>query len=90
MSTDLIIRMVNEIPNIKCLKAEALPSPQRIALLKNSFGDRDITMLTGLGALYGIYDLESGSSGFNTGFAFPEILRSIIDEFNAGNMQIYT
>jgi 4-hydroxy-tetrahydrodipicolinate synthase len=85
MSTDLIIRMVREIPSIKCLKAEALPSPQRIALLKKSFGGRDITMLTGLGALYGIYDLESGSSGFNTGFAFPEILRAIIDQFSAGN-----
>jgi 4-hydroxy-tetrahydrodipicolinate synthase len=85
MSTDLILRMVAEIPSIKCLKAEALPSPQRIALLKSGFGDRDITMLTGLGALYGIYDLESGSSGFNTGFAFPEILRAIVDQFDAGN-----
>lgn len=32
------------------------------------------TILTGLGALYGGYELAAGADGFMTGFAFPEVL----------------
>src|SRR5262249_38684892 len=32
-----------------------------------------VPILTGLGALYAPFDLEAGSDGFNTGFAFPEV-----------------
>lgn len=38
---------------------------------------RQVPVLTGLGALYGFYDLAAGADGFNTGFAFPEILLAI-------------
>ena len=48
-------------------------------------GGRRATILTGLGALYGLFDLERGSDGFNTGFAFPEVLLAILREFRAGN-----
>jgi 4-hydroxy-tetrahydrodipicolinate synthase len=34
--------------------------------------------LSGLGALYGIFDLERGSHGFMTGFAFPEALQAMV------------
>ncbi len=44
--------------------------------------DRKVSILTGLGALYGQYDLESGSNGFMTGFAFPEVLKGLVE---AGN-----
>jgi len=36
-------------------------------------------VMTGLGALYGAFDLEAGSNGFNTGFAFPEVLIALTD-----------
>src|SRR5688500_2102287 len=39
---------------------------------------RAVPVLTGLGALYARFDLERGSDGFNTGFAFPEILRAML------------
>ena len=43
--------------------------------------------MTGLGALYGIFDLERGSDGFNTGFAFPEVLIAILEQFRASNRE---
>ncbi len=86
MSVDLILRLVREIPSIVSIKAEALPSPQKIgALVKGMEGGRRATILTGLGALYGLFDLERGSDGFNTGFAFPEVLLAILREHRAGN-----
>ena len=66
--------------------AEALPSPQKIAALNAGMaGGRRATVLSGLGGLYGLFDLERGSDGFNTGFAFPEVLRAILREFHGGN-----
>ena len=40
--------------------------------------NRRVPILTGLGALYGLFDLECGSSGFMTGFAFPEVLIALV------------
>ena len=85
MPVDLILRLVREIPAIVSVKAEALPSPQRIGALKKGMeGGRSVTILTGLGGLYGYFDLERGSDGFNTGFAFPEVLIAILREFRSG------
>ncbi len=85
MPVDLMLRLVREIPSILCIKAEALPSPQKIgALVRGMEGGRRASILTGLGGLYGLFDLERGSDGFNTGFAFPEILLAIVREFRAG------
>ncbi len=51
-------------------------------------------MLTGLGALYGYFDLERGSDGFNTGFAFPEVLIALVKAAREGDFaaarRIYT
>lgn len=88
MPGDLILRLVREIPTIVSIKAESVPSPQKIAALKAGMaGGRSATILTGLGALYGLFDLERGSDGFNTGFAFPEVLLAIVREFRAKNVE---
>ena len=56
--------------------------------------DRKVPVLTGLGALYGLFDLEAGSSGFNTGFAFPEALTAMVRAAHAADWrrvrEIYT
>ena len=46
------------------------------------------TILVGLGALYGGFDLEAGADGFMTGFAFPEVLKAMVDANNAGNAEL--
>jgi 4-hydroxy-tetrahydrodipicolinate synthase len=75
MPVSLIARIVADCPRIACIKAEAVPSAPKIAALRDSLS-RPVPMLTGLGALYGQFDLEQGSSGYNTGFAFPEVLQA--------------
>jgi len=85
MPVDLILRLVKEVPLIACIKAEAVPSPQKIGALKKGM-ERKVSVLTGLGALYGLFDLERGSDGFNTGFAFPEVLLVMVKQFAAGDL----
>lgn len=87
MSVPLILRMVNEIPLIACIKQEAPPTPAKIAALISGMKNRQVPVLTGLGALYGIFDLERGSSGYMTGFAFPEVLIAMVKAVRAGRME---
>lgn len=81
MSVPLMLRMISEIPQIACIKEEATPTPPKITALKNGM-DRPVPILTGLGALYGRFDLERGTDGFMTGFAFPEILLAMVSAAN--------
>ena len=87
MSAPLILRMVKEIPRIACIKQEAPPTPPKIAALLSGMKDRRVPVLTGLGALYGMFDLERGSSGYMTGFAFPEVLIAMVKAVEAGRME---
>ena len=87
MPIDLMLRMVRELPSITCIKEEAVPSPPKIRALKAGMSERPIPILTGLGALYGLFDLEAGSDGFNTGFAFPEVLMAMVDAAHQANWQ---
>ena len=78
MSVPLILRLVREIPLVACIKEEAVPTPPRITALLDGIGDRAVTILTGLGALYGAFDLARGAHGFMTGFAFSEVLLALV------------
>jgi 4-hydroxy-tetrahydrodipicolinate synthase len=48
---------------------------------------RKVPLLQGLGALYGLFDLERGADGFMTGFAFPEVLIEMVKKTNAKQME---
>lgn len=78
MSVSLLLRLVREIPRASCIKQEAVPTAPKIRALRQGLGDRPVGILTGLGALYGKFDLEAGSDGFMTGFAFPEVLQALV------------
>ena len=94
MSAPLMLRMVAELPRIAAMKEEALPTAPKIRTLVQGMTARKVPILTGLGALYAQFDLEAGSSGFNTGFAFPEALTAMVQASRAGDVarmrQIYT
>lgn len=84
MGVPLIAKIVADNPRIACIKAEAVPSAPKIAAMRQALS-RDLPMLTGLGALYGQFDLEQGSNGYNTGFAFPEVLQAQVNAWQAGD-----
>lgn len=78
MPVSLLIRIVENVPGVACIKKEGLPTPARIAALVAGMTRRRVPVLTGLGALYGLFDLEEGAGRFSTGFAFPEVLLAMV------------
>ena len=84
MPVPLLARIIEQVPNVACLKEEGVPTPQRVVALRKAM-TRQVPVLTGLGALYGLFDLEQGSAGFNTGFAFPEVLMAMVCAAEAGD-----
>ncbi len=87
LSVSLILRVLREVPAIQCIKEEAVPTAPKIRQLRDGMGDRRLPILTGLGALYAPFDLEAGSDGFNTGFAFPEVLTAMVKAARAADWQ---
>lgn len=77
--------------NVKCIKLESVPTPLRIQSLLSVIREQqklDINIMTGLGALYAMFDLEAGSDGFMTGFAFPEVLEAMYDAYAANDFNL--
>jgi len=85
MSVPLLLRIARELPRAAAIKEEATPTPPKIRALLQGMTERRVPILTGLGALYAQFDLEAGSSGFNTGFAFPEVLIAMVKAMNAAD-----
>jgi 4-hydroxy-tetrahydrodipicolinate synthase len=84
MGVPLIARIVNDVPAVAAIKAEAVPTAPKIRALKRAC-PRAVPILSGLGALYAPFDLAAGSDGFNTGFAFPEVLQAMLAAQQAGD-----
>ena len=85
MPTELLLRLIKDIPQVVCIKAESVPTAPKISALKAAM-QRPVSILTGLGGLYAFFDLSSGSDGFMTGFAFPEILQHMVKAMQVGNI----
>jgi 4-hydroxy-tetrahydrodipicolinate synthase len=85
MPVPLLLRLVNELPSVTCIKEEAVPTAAKVAALRAGMQQRRVAILTGLGALYGHFDLAAGADGFNTGFAFPEVLMAMLKAARAGD-----
>ena len=91
MTPAVVAKIAATVPMVQCIKLEALPTPARIAALHKLWRDTPpaspsgCTILTGLGALYGAFDMEQGTAGFMTGFAFPEILIAMNAAAQAGD-----
>ena len=85
MSAPLILRIVGEVPSIVAIKEEAVPTAPKVRALLAGMPERRVRVLTGFGALYALFDLEAGSDGFNTGFAFPEVLGTMVHAAREGD-----
>lgn len=87
LSVALILRLVRDVPAIQCIKEEAVPTAAKIRQLREGMGEHALPILSGLGALYAPFDLAAGSAGFNTGFAFPEVLMAMVAAARADDWQ---
>ncbi len=85
MPAALIARILTEVEAVRAVKNEAPPSAVKAeALLALTVG-RPFTLLGGLGALSLLDELDAGSDGTMTGFAYPEVLTAVTDAYAAGD-----
>jgi len=94
LPVDIVLRLVREFPSIASVRMQNLANPAPVATLRHGLSHRAVTILTGLGALWGLLDLERGADGFNAAFAFPEVLLAALGQFRTNNRsgarQIFT
>eukprot|EP00035_Acanthoeca_spectabilis_P036638 m.40773 g.40773 ORF g.40773 m.40773 type:complete len:351 (-) comp8128_c0_seq1:111-1163(-) len=89
LSLPVIADIVEAAASIKCIKLESTPTAARTQELIQLMDQREgivnrPTILTGLGGLYGSFELAAGADGFMTGFAFPEVLIAMVQAARLG------
>jgi len=86
LSPKLIARMANEIDGVNYIKLEDYPVLAKMSRIQE-LAQNSIGIFGGLGAVYFLEELQRGSRGIMTGFAFPEVLLAVYDAFRAGDRE---
>ena len=86
LSPALIARMANEIDGVSYIKLEDYPALAKMSRVQELAPDT-IGIFGGLGGVYFLEELQRGSRGIMTGFAFPEVLVAVYEAFRAGDRQ---
>ena len=87
MTPDVLRRIVSENPSCVMLKIEDWPSLEKITSLRQlekNGAMRRVSVLTGNGAIFVDYELERGSDGAMTGYAFPDMLVDLVKLSSSG------
>jgi 4-hydroxy-tetrahydrodipicolinate synthase len=87
MTPKVIRQIVNDNPSCVMLKHEDWPGLEKITTLRGFEKDgsmRHISILTGNGGLFLDFEMERGIDGSMTGYAFPEMLSSVVSLMKAG------
>jgi len=84
LSPDLVARMGNEIDGVSYIKLEDYPVLPKMSRIQKMAPD-SIGIFGGLGGLYFLEELQRGSRGIMTGFAFPEVLVAVYEAFRVGD-----
>jgi 4-hydroxy-tetrahydrodipicolinate synthase len=81
MTAKVIRQIVTENPSCVMLKEEDWPSLEKLTALRNFEKDgslRPLSILTANGALFLDFEMERGSQGAMTGYAFPDMLVDVV------------
>ncbi|MGZ5089571.1 MAG: dihydrodipicolinate synthase family protein [Burkholderiales bacterium] len=87
MTPQVLRRIVTENPSCVMLKIEDWPSLEKITAVRKleEMGEmRRVSILTGNGGVFVNYELERGSDGAMTGYAFPDMLVDLVKLSKAG------
>jgi 4-hydroxy-tetrahydrodipicolinate synthase len=87
MSTGVILRIIDAVPTCVMVKHEDWPGLQKLDGLRAASASgraRRVSILGGNGALFLPEELDRGSDGAMTGFAFPEMMVAICRAHAAG------
>lgn len=86
MPVSFLAQVAERVPNVRAIKCEDAPTSRKMALIQDAVGQR-FSLLGGLGGLYFLEELRQGATGTLTGFAYPEVLRSIYTAHQRGDQQ---
>lgn len=87
IAPSVIARIVNDLPTCVCLKHEDWPGLEKITYLrKEGVLTRRISILCGNGGLFLPEEMGRGADGAMTGFAYPEMMASVVDNHAKGDM----
>jgi 4-hydroxy-tetrahydrodipicolinate synthase len=81
MTPAVIRRIIQDNPSCQMLKHEDWPGLEKISALRGFQKDgsmREISILTGNGALFLDFEMERGADGAMTGYAFPDMLVDVV------------
>jgi len=87
MTPQVLSRIVMENPSCVMLKIEDWPSLEKISALRaleHESRMRRVSILTGNGGIFVDFELERGSDGAMTGYAFPDMLVDLVKLSKAG------
>jgi 4-hydroxy-tetrahydrodipicolinate synthase len=87
MTPRVLARIVAENQSCVMLKIEDWPSLEKISAVRKLESDgemRRVSILTGNGGVFVNYELERGSDGAMTGYAFPDMLVDLVELAKAG------
>ena len=84
IKAEVIARLGRE-GGVNFIKMEEPPVGQKISRIRDLAGE-SMRIFGGLGGVYFLEELQRGAVGTMTGFAFPEILVRIYDQFAAGDL----
>lgn len=89
MTPGVIKRIINDNPSCVMLKHEDWPGLDKITALREWERDgslHHVSILCGNGALFLELEMQRGADGAMTGYAFPEMLRDVVDLSLAGDL----
>lgn len=86
MDVDLISQLATDIDQVSALKLEDPPTPPKITAVLKQVGP-SLRVFGGLGGLKMVEELDRGSSGTMTGFAYPEVLVRVFQLHQSGQIE---
>jgi 4-hydroxy-tetrahydrodipicolinate synthase len=78
-------KLADEIAQVRAVKLEDTPTTSKIKQLRTTVGNR-LQILGALGGSYCLPELIAGSDGLMTGYAYPEHLLTIFNQFQLGHL----
>lgn len=86
MEPALLARVAREIPRARTIKLEDPPTPFKTSRILEQAAGLDVRIFGGLGGVFLLEELMAGATGAMTGFAFPEVLVTIVAQYQAGDI----
>jgi 4-hydroxy-tetrahydrodipicolinate synthase len=86
MEAALLARISREVPAARTIKLEDPPTPFKTARILTAAGETRVCILGGLGGVFLLEELMAGAAGVMTGFAFPEVLVSVVSLYREGRV----